>query len=564
LEGIVSRIGALDADDSASLRWWVSCTKNFPVRLYLDVSDCMLGVYLEPITLAQVVHGQPKNAHGDCPPVVVEWVDSKTNDELSDRIETSPSPSETHLIVPNVTSTDDSVSASVTELEESSLGLSPVITPIEESVGTEEARSGYAEAATQDVATEYAEPPVFERAEPQEMDAEYVEPAPQDLAAEYAEAVAVERAAVEPAALHEIEAEYAEPAAPHEIETEYAEPAAVEPAALHEIETEYAEPAPQDLAAEYAKAPNTPAVEPSTGSLTAPQAPLSPPVVENRPLNPEAASAWRHWMHKLDTARGPKPLNAIEQLFINAYVPLSDAYQRGIAGAEARPVLEQWSSSFARSYSEAFDAMRLRGRRPMMVLDIPEAAQRLARLHGARSVQLVLVDAMRFDLGLRVESHLVNTLGQQAALTDRFLLWSALPTTTSQQLELIGRGAEGLKDGDIHSETPVLVARGRQASTLRRIRAGSRELLKLDLVEARLGEPGGAISTRLDQLALEVSDALAVAFSKMPPRTLVAVFGDHGFCLDTTEQGSSAMRQGNASPDEVLVPGFAWLVGQTH
>jgi hypothetical protein len=269
-------------------------------------------------------------------------------------------------------------------------------------------------------------------------------------------------------------------------------------------------------------------------------------------------------MHKLDTARGPKPLNAIEQLFINAYVPLSDAHQRGIAGPEARSVLEQWSSSFARSYSEAFDAMRLRGRRPMMVLDIPEAAQRLARLHGARSVQLVLVDAMRFDLGLRVESQLVNTLGQQAALTDRFLLWSALPTTTSQQLELIGRGAEGLKDGDIHSETPVLVARGRQASTLRRIRAGSRELLKLDLVEARLGEPGGAISTRLDQLALEVSDALAVAFSKMPPRTLVAVFGDHGFCLDTTEQGSSAMRQGNASPDEVLVPGFAWLVGQTH
>lgn len=200
----------------------------------------------------------------------------------------------------------------------------------------------------------------------------------------------------------------------------------------------------------------------------------------------------------------------------------------------------------------------------MMVLDIPEAAQRLARLHGARNVQLVLVDAMRFDLGVRIENHLVNALGQQAALTDRFLLWSALPTTTSQQLELIGRGAEGLKEGDIHTETPVLVARGRQASTLRRIRAGNRELLKLDLVEARLGEPGGPLAQRLDQLALEVSEALASAFTKMAPRTLVAVFGDHGFCLDPTEFGSSAMRQGNASPDEVLVPGFAWLVGQTH
>jgi hypothetical protein len=283
-----------------------------------------------------------------------------------------------------------------------------------------------------------------------------------------------------------------------------------------------------------------------------------------RPLNPEAGIAWRQWTQKLDAARGPKPLTAIEQLFMTAYVPLSDAFHRGIAGAEARSVLDSWSSSFARSYAEAFDAMRLRGRRPMMVLDIPEAAQRLARLHGARNVQLVLVDAMRFDVGLRVEKHLVAALGQRATLTDRFLLWSALPTTTAQQLELIGRGSDGLKDGDVLTETPVLVARGRQAATLRRIRAGSRELLKLDLVEARLGEAGGPVAARLDQLAAEVSESLCAAFERMAPRTLVAVFGDHGFCLDPTDTGSTNLRQGGASPDEVLVPGFAWLVGPTH
>jgi len=200
----------------------------------------------------------------------------------------------------------------------------------------------------------------------------------------------------------------------------------------------------------------------------------------------------------------------------------------------------------------------------MMVIDIPEAAQRLARLHGARSVQFVLVDGMRFDLGLRVENLLVASLGQQATLTDRFLMWSALPTTTATQLELISRGAEGLKSSELHAETPVLVARGRQASTLRRVRAGSRELLKLDLVEARLAESGGKAATRLDELAVEISDALTSAFAKMAPRTLVAVFGDHGFCLDATAQGSGSLRQGGATPDEVLVPGYAWLVGQTH
>jgi hypothetical protein len=293
--------------------------------------------------------------------------------------------------------------------------------------------------------------------------------------------------------------------------------------------------------------------------------PARPPLVPlNRPLNPEAPNAWRHWMQKLDAARGPKPLNAIEQLFINAYVPLADAKHRGIAGPECGAVLEQWASSFSHSYSEAFDAMRLRGRRPMMVLDIVESTQRLARLHGARNVQLILVDGMRFDLGVRVEQHLVGALGQEATLTDRFLLWSALPTTTAQQLELIGRGPEGLREGDTHAETPVLVARGRQASTLRRIRAGSRELLKLDLVEARLSDAGPPVAQRLDELAVEIADALSAAFTRMAPRTLVAVFGDHGFCLDATDQGSSAMRQGGSSPDEVLVPAYAWLVGQTH
>ena len=106
--------------------------------------------------------------------------------------------------------------------------------------------------------------------------------------------------------------------------------------------------------------------------------------------------------------------------------------------------------------------------------------------------------------------------------------------------------------------------RGRSASTLRRIRTGNRELFKLDLIEARLSEPGGPLAERLDNLGQELGDALAVALGRMPPRTLVAVFGDHGFCLEASDTGTTALRQGGASPEEVLVPGFAWLVGQTH
>ena len=49
-----------------------------------------------------------------------------------------------------------------------------------------------------------------------------------------------------------------------------------------------------------------------------------------------------------------------------------------------------------------------------------------------------------------------------------------------------------------------------------------------------------------------------------PPRTLVMMFGDHGFLLDPVVGGTSAGRSGGASPEEVLVPAFAWLVGNVH
>ena len=47
-------------------------------------------------------------------------------------------------------------------------------------------------------------------------------------------------------------------------------------------------------------------------------------------------------------------------------------------------------------------------------------------------------------------------------------------------------------------------------------------------------------------------------------RTLLVVFGDHGFVVDNTASSSGPARQGGASPEEVLVPGFAWLLGGVH
>ena len=149
-------------------------------------------------------------------------------------------------------------------------------------------------------------------------------------------------------------------------------------------------------------------------------------------------------------------------------------------------------------------------------------------------------------------------------LTERLLLWAALPTTTSVQLELLARGPEGMRRSGTRPETDLPVARGRAAAVPRRVKVGLRELLKLDLVEADLSAPGPPVLRRLDALARATAEAVANHCLRLPQRTLVMLFGDHGFGLDPGADGTTRARQGGATPEEVLVPAFAWLVGSIH
>ena len=175
----------------------------------------------------------------------------------------------------------------------------------------------------------------------------------------------------------------------------------------------------------------------------------------------------------------------------------------------------------------------------------------------------IIVDGMRFDLGLMIQDRMRKSVA--ASLTERLLLWSALPSVTSHQLELLGRGPDGLKDNPKPDESPTLVARGRAALTPRRVRAGNLEILKLDVVEDMLRQPGLPVLERMDEIAEIAADAISAHMEKLPERTMVVVFGDHGFALDPSAAGTTAeVTQGGATPEEVLVPAFAWLTGATH
>jgi hypothetical protein len=494
LEGSATLASALDAEDSAVLRWWLDAARTRPVRLLIDEANRGIAVYGAPIPLG----------------TLLRELDSGDADDAPNAPEAAPH------VAPDL------------------------------------ARSSEA--------MELSEPPPAVRSHELELKLDDLSPHDPTLVGDVTSALLAELTAesAPPPALLEpvlVEPSPAEPLA----EPALAEPALAEPALA---EPALAEPAPAEPAPAETPIAETPIAPPVFADEPPTQAD-EPPVttVMHGPLHPSAGSDWQQWARELETTRGPKPLAVVERLFVMSYVPLRDAYLRGIAPAEVGPVLEGWATSFATSYREAFAALCVRGKRPTMVLDVPDAALRIGRLHGARSVQLLLVDGLRFDLGLRVELGLRARLGRDVALTERLLLWSALPSTTETQLELIGRGPDGLRELNGSPDSEIPVARGRMARTPRRIKAGHRELLKLDLVEARLSEPGLEESARLDALGVEVADAVAELCEKLPQRTLLCVFGDHGFRLDAQGEGTSALKQGGSRPEEVLVPAFAWLVG---
>ncbi len=278
------------------------------------------------------------------------------------------------------------------------------------------------------------------------------------------------------------------------------------------------------------------------------------------------ASERRTFAMELEAARGPKPMRTILDLFMTRYTPLLSALNQGERDGFVRAAVDNFRSNFEHSYRESFASMRVTGKRPPMVFDAPDVAAKIARLNGARAVRLLLVDAMSFDLGERMNALLKERIGTHSICVDQALLWSALPTVTAQQLALLARGVDGLREdpeakGDEHE-----IARGRAVTTIRRERAGSREILKLDCVEARIRAPGGDYAGRMGAMAEELSQIVAKCLESQSPRTLVFVFGDHGFRIPAAEGGAAALAfsQGGASPEEVLVPGYAWLTGSIH
>ncbi len=580
LEGITNLGRTLDAEDSGVLRWWMAATAERPVRVVLSAENMRLRVYPSPVLFECLfdVAPQPLSprvpsvsmaesaetmALSDLPPPVfdaqeqddddaVSFAEEPSADEIAESNQPSPARAEprswaqgSRVELPDL---DRALGLTADEPHQAPATLLAA-SPSEPLAAFEAAPQNrpWRSSGEQLDAEEFLR--VLEEDSARMPEAAAATANPEEVGAEPAPVVAPP-AATRPAPSGE------SPLPTKVIRTPFirlAEPEELEP-----------EQIPVAIVAEPAIAAPPAAASPAEAApAQRPVAIVQPPLDENDPFVQLARRDWKTWSKNLEAARGPKPLAVVERQFVTDYTRLREAVRRGVADASAAAVLDAWQESFSTSYSEAFDALRVRGKRPTMVLDVPEIAQRLGRLQGARRVQLLLVDGMRFDLGLMVQERLRTRI--DAALTERLLLWSALPSITTYQLELLGKGADGLREDCSTDESPALVARGRAASSPRRIRTGRLELFKIDVIEDALREAGAPVVQRLPEIAERTAEALADHLGKQAPRTLVLVFGDHGFLLDPKAAGTTEeVRQGGSSPEEVLVPAFAWLTGAVH
>jgi hypothetical protein len=601
LERLALSGGAMDPRDTDALVFWVAATRDRPVHLVLDAGTSSLPAYGPTVELGEILlpamvaprgSDAPSSARGSTvetssttplppldvapvndtrvsasepPPAAEQPAEDSTvesvkqadliADPVAATLAASPEPAvpsdDENVTPPVVAFDDDTTSADFAELL---VAADPPSAPAA-IIASPPAAAGSAPAP--------ARP-----ARPKRPRSGLVHLTPRPSAvqepADRPEAVAVESSPEPPTVA-------ARPSAPH---TQSAAPGTtadteLEPDAEDQDDPELDEIVPARVpAARVAMippprqaAPRAPSriVAPPRLAVAEPDPTPPPPSVTVRRRAPEKRELDAH-AELLASSRGPRPLAQVERMFVERYVPLSDAEIHGEADDFQRGARHEWAGSFAKSYADAWSALRVSGKRPQMVMDAPALASATARLHGARAVELFLVDGMRYDLGCMVHDRLRTLVAGLASGADRTLLWSALPSTTASQLDSLARGPEALMGHGVPDDDSVVI-RGRAVSVPRRIRVGNREIMKLDLVEARLRELGPPLPERFASLADEIATAIARHIETLPPRTLAFVFGDHGFLIDGTRKSSGPARQGGSSPDEVLVPAFSWLTG---
>jgi len=178
----------------------------------------------------------------------------------------------------------------------------------------------------------------------------------------------------------------------------------------------------------------------------------------------------------------------------------------------------------------------------MMIQDIPSMLSKKRGVPDHKQVYYILMDGMRWDLYENIKTDFFGKMPNLFRLVREGALWTNQPTDTAAQLELF-EGAFRTVHPDLDQE----------------------ELLwKISGIDEKIHSEKGPLTHLFGNVINYLEIDQLFRLRKLPSRTLLIVFADHGFVENpafraTDKYETSRYIHGKDSPFEVIVP-WAWIM----
>jgi hypothetical protein len=256
---------------------------------------------------------------------------------------------------------------------------------------------------------------------------------------------------------------------------------------------------------------------------------------------------------------GPEAFKRWESLFVNSVSPLPILQERlheklEHIGTETPPFLRQEnkamegklhdiSQCFGRYYRDALSVWeKAEGPRPTMIQDIPAILSKKRGAPDHKQVYYLLMDGMRWDLWESIKSDFFGKMSNHFRFVREGILWASQPTDTAAQLAHLDQAF-----GEIHEDS------------------GDDNLLwKISGIDEKIHSEKGPLTHLFANVIGYLEIDLLFRLRKLPSRTLLIVFSDHGFVENPAFRVADKYEapryiHGKDSPFEVIVP-WAWVM----
>jgi len=206
-------------------------------------------------------------------------------------------------------------------------------------------------------------------------------------------------------------------------------------------------------------------------------------------------------------------------------------------------IIDRVVEEFKAFYRKALPVWeRGEGLRPMMIEDIPALVSKKRQVPDHTHRQYMLMDGMRWDLWERVKADFFEKMPNLFRVVREGPIWAHYPTDTSNQLswfeERLAVAGRGIGD-----EPP---------------------LWKLSGIDEKVHSEKGPLSHLCGNVISYLEIDWLHRLKRLPPRTLLVLFADHGFVENPAFDPSAKYENpryihGKDSPFEVIVP-WAWVM----